>query len=355
LFIDQQPDGSLTIKPEVQRLIEDDEQLKTYLQSVIDTIPNIDNPSELIHFNYCYIDGKLVNQDTGKPFHWVNQAHYDALGDIIVKHIQNMMVKEYGLKEVWLPIDQHYTGTGPRCNIFMSEDALTCQNLVLLIQGAGAVRAGQWARALCINENLSIGTIFPYLVTCKELGYGVIVFNPNLNELPLNPQEIKRESFLPLSKVPKRKNIPTVKIKENENYRKHGEYVWDNFVNSSLASTIAIVAHSRGGDNAVKLLEKRYDQFVKRVCAVAFTDSVHGLGFGDRKEVVSWIKANACNWVTSKLPMGEFLSKPSYDCIRRSAGHHQHEHTSGYAIDGVFEFLVEKIQNFPKKMDEEQN
>jgi len=81
---------------------------------------------------------------------------------------------------------------GPWNNIFVSADYLTCDKLMLLVQGSGAVRcvvaffllisvfspyvfflrAGQWARALCINENLSLGTILPYLTRCKELGYG---------------------------------------------------------------------------------------------------------------------------------------------------------------------------------------
>lgn len=30
---------------------------------------------------------------------------------------------------------------------------------------------GQWARALCINDNLNVGTILPYLDKCKEAGY----------------------------------------------------------------------------------------------------------------------------------------------------------------------------------------
>jgi hypothetical protein len=42
-------------------------------------------------------------------------------------------------------------------------------------------RPGQWARALCINDSLEVGTIFPYLRKCAERGWGVVVFNPNQN------------------------------------------------------------------------------------------------------------------------------------------------------------------------------
>lgn len=140
------------------------------------TIPQISD------FHYHYVDGKLRNVSTGAAFHWVNQAHYDALGDTIVKHIQSLLSSEYGLKEVLLPIQEHrdeYEYEGPSSNIFVSEDWQTSDKLLLLIQGSGAVRymsvlvflphfsAGQWARALCINDSLDIGTIFPYLTRAK--------------------------------------------------------------------------------------------------------------------------------------------------------------------------------------------
>ncbi len=35
--------------------------------------------------------------------------------------------------------------------------------LLILLCGAGAVAAGQWARRLCINESLTTGTVFPYV------------------------------------------------------------------------------------------------------------------------------------------------------------------------------------------------
>lgn len=61
---------------------------------------------------------------------------------------------------------------------------MTNDKLLVLIHGSGAVRAGQWARALCINESLEIGSILPYLRQAKKEGYGVIVCNPNDNKVP---------------------------------------------------------------------------------------------------------------------------------------------------------------------------
>lgn len=58
-------------------------------------------------------------------------------------------LKRCKLDEYWLPLDSNFPHD-QMVNIFMSKDALTNPNkLMVLIQGSGAVRPGQWARALC--------------------------------------------------------------------------------------------------------------------------------------------------------------------------------------------------------------
>ena len=55
---------------------------------------------------------------------------------------------------------------------------------LVLIQGTGAVRAGIWARSACINENLEVGSMLPFIDKCRDLGIPVLVMNPNYNEDP---------------------------------------------------------------------------------------------------------------------------------------------------------------------------
>lgn len=56
------------------------------------------------------------------------------------------------------------TENEPKSFIYMSEDALTNQDkLLVLIQGSGVVRAGQWARRLIINQDLDSGTQIPFI------------------------------------------------------------------------------------------------------------------------------------------------------------------------------------------------
>ena len=91
-----------------------DEQFRTFAssatlanyESVLKTIPkNPQDPNLTIDdFYYTYnSNGILVHKETGDRFHWVNQTHYDLLGDLIVPYIQSRMKTEFGLIEEFLP------------------------------------------------------------------------------------------------------------------------------------------------------------------------------------------------------------------------------------------------------------
>ena len=49
----------------------------------------------------------------------------------------------------------------------------------VIIQGMGAVRAGIWARSVCINENFKLGSMLPQVNWAVEKGCPVLVMNPN--------------------------------------------------------------------------------------------------------------------------------------------------------------------------------
>jgi hypothetical protein len=131
--------------------------------------------------------------DRTKGLEWQGQAHYDRIGDLVMRNIQERMVKEYGLKEVLIPEDKHLEEEYrhlPRNNIFMSPDFHSPPNddqaqkdAMVLIQGTGAVRAGVWARSVCINESMEKGSMLPLLSAARQQNMSVIVFNPNLNRV----------------------------------------------------------------------------------------------------------------------------------------------------------------------------
>ncbi|KAK2532949.1 Fam172a [Columba guinea] len=144
--------------------------------------PPLEFPDTLEGFEYVFNEkGQLRHIKTGEPFvfnyredlHRWNQKRYEALGEIITKYVYELLQKECHLKKVTLPVDA--TESEPKSFIFMSEDALTNPDkLLVLIHGNGVVRAGQWARRLIINEDLDSGTQIPYIkrATEKHLALG---------------------------------------------------------------------------------------------------------------------------------------------------------------------------------------
>lgn len=79
------------------------------------------------------------------------------------------------------------TDDEPTSFIYLSPDALSNPSkLLVLIQGSGVVRAGQWARRLIINQDLDSGTQIPFITRAMAVGTqkknenGVILLEANL-------------------------------------------------------------------------------------------------------------------------------------------------------------------------------
>lgn len=71
---------------------------------------------------------------------------------------------------VFLNIQVDATEDEPTSFIYQSPDALSNPSkLLVLIQGSGVVRAGQWARRLIINQDLDSGTQIPFITRAMEV------------------------------------------------------------------------------------------------------------------------------------------------------------------------------------------
>jgi len=315
---------------------------------IMQTIPeNPKDPNLTIQdFGYDFNEqGLLRHVKTGEKFHWVNQVHYDLLGDLIIPYIQKRMVSDFGMQEVLLPVtEKERKGIPEHCrnNIFITKDVYENKNkLMLLIQGSGAVRAGQWARALCINDSLETGSIFNYLQRAIQAGYSVVVFNPNLNYATKEPLvRPDRSDFFKPGK-PVIPDPPRMKIPGSETPPDHTVYVWDHIASKSPAKEIVIVAHSAGGWCTLSLLNSRKKEVLPRLKAIAFTDAVSSVTPRDAAQVRDFLKNNCINWVQSRDPLD--TPQPNVGgCICVSSGHEKHEYTSASAINSVFKFLEAK-------------
>jgi hypothetical protein len=288
-------------------------------------------PDTLEDFGYYFDDsGRLTDMKTGGGFvfdvepydHSYNQRRYEALGSVITEHVYKLLEEDGGLKRITLPVDPKKDE--PTTFFFMSKDALTNPDkLMILIHGSGAVRAGQWARRLIINDCLDSGTQLPYIRRARENGYAVMVLNTNDNSR--NGRSIRGNRY------------PD----------DHASYVWDNFVEKSKARRIDIVAHSAGGCATVHLGKSYFRTFEKKVFKIAFTDSVHSLGGGyfssPSKRVTDFMISHAVNWVSSSEPLGTPIASwgGHGDVQRVSAGTPKHEVTSWSAFEKIFEWFSE--------------
>ena len=62
---------------------------------------------------------------------------------------------------------------------------------LVLIQGTGNVRAGQWARSVCVNDDFEKGTMLPQIDwAVNQKKYPVLVMNPNYNSDTLTKKMI---------------------------------------------------------------------------------------------------------------------------------------------------------------------
>ena len=268
-------------------------------------------------FGYLYDEnGFLKNSETGEGFQFVDQKHYEELGDLVTNYIQEEMKLTYGLQEVWIPKD--FEGSA-KSNIFISQDwEQNTSKALLLIQGAGAVRPGIWARSVVINESLETGSMLPAIREAQNQGYSLLVFNPNVHRDPETKEPI------PL----------------NDTLSAHSNYMWSTFVSKSPAQEIFIIAHSCGGVSTMELMKLHWEDFSQRVKGIAFTDSVHSVDPRFTKEQKDFLMEKSVDWVASKKQRDELVMKKGYNgCVNVSAGHTRHEYTTGYAFPSIFPFF----------------
>ena len=279
---------------------------------------------------YKYNDkGVLIHKLTGQKCGLLGKEEYELVGKYVEKYIEIYLIKKFNLKTLYLPnkYSSDFTKRDKnqaQCKILTTQDFPTNPKCLIIIQGGGPVKLGQWARSVCINDNLNLGSMIPYVNKAIKNNFSVIIFNPN-----------ERTDFSDYSKF----------IQEFYSNEKHSVYVYNNIVKKNRnIKEIYIVAHSMGGDCTIEILLNNKDDLINgRIKKIAFTDSVHGNKYllldEKSKEIFRKISRN---YVRSQMPVGTFLKSYNQsiggtDCY--SSGSVKHEYTSGYAIEDIFNFF----------------
>ena len=130
----------------------------------------------------------------------------------------------------------------PQCVIYVSQDFDINSNCICIIQGTGAVRVGLWARSVCINENLYLGSIIPYIKKAFEYNFSLIILNPN-ETCDIDNNKIK--------------------IPEFNSMESHCNYVYDNIIKkNNNIKNLNIIAHSMGGYCTIQILIKNEEDLL---------------------------------------------------------------------------------------------
>merc|ERR1712154_236686 len=187
------------------------------------------------------------------------------------------------------------------------------QTLLLLIPGSGAVRAGQWARSICINDNLAAGCMYPFIAEAYKRNWGVVLFDPN-------------------------GRTDDGRVYSDE----HVTYVYDRYIEEPFLSqkdckiqNVLIICHSAGGMATTRLLNNKTEYLLPRIRGVAGTDTFFGKPLN--KEIQEVYNKRIVNWVTSSQPLGTILSNTVPK--RVSAGHQAHEYTSASAFPQIISYF----------------
>uniref|UniRef100_A0A8B9HTP2 Arb2 domain-containing protein n=1 Tax=Astyanax mexicanus TaxID=7994 RepID=A0A8B9HTP2_ASTMX len=300
-------------------------------------------PQTLEEFEYAFNEhGQLRHTRTGEPFvfnykedlHRWNQKRYEALGEIITQYVYERLEKDCKLRKEMLPVDAEEDE--PKSFFYLSEDALTNPDkLLVLIQGGGVVRAGQWARRLIINEDLDSGTQIPFINRAMKEGYGVMVLNPNENFLEVEKAPEAEQSGADSSDEPAEKR----ERREEREGKKKKEF-YEKYRNPQK---------ERETERIPIRMIQREDEVKSRLTAVAMTDSVHNVWHQEASRTIQdWLKEKCCNWVSSSEPLDTPLDAMLPDCPRRSAGTERHELTSWKSFQSIFKYFDKHLEEQTK-------
>ena len=281
--------------------------------------------------NYKYNEeGELRNKETNEKVKRLNQKEYNLVGDYITKYIQYKILKEYKLIPMYVPSLENSSNFYirvkeiPQCVIYVSQDFDINSNCICIIQGTGAVRIGLWTRRVCINDNLYLGSIIPYIKKAFEYNFSLIILNPN-ETCDIDNNKIK--------------------IPEFNSMESHCNYVYDNIIKkNNNIKNLNIIAHSMGGYCTIQILIKNEEDLLSgKIKKIAFTDSVHGDSYKELSDKgKEKLKNITKDYISSDEPLGKLISKWDESCNGvncYSSGHPLHEYTSGYAIEEVFKWI----------------
>ncbi|KAI9270725.1 hypothetical protein BDA99DRAFT_502546 [Phascolomyces articulosus] len=269
------------------------------------------------------------------------KAFIDLVGDLVEEKLQ---AEPLGFKKTIVPTNADPSSDEPYSYIFMTPNALTTTDRLLLLIPGNNTRIGQWTRRAMCDDNLINGSMIQVATLAKERGYETIILNPN----GIYWYDGKAREMPPLT------HMNFVMLPENEGPEVHCSYVFDKFISKVKAENIVAMTLGWGGFCLTQLLNEHFDFFKNKVKAVAMADSTHSSDLieGDDKRI--WIRSHVLNWAASNNTRGEPLKDTRLGCDSLSSGDELAEFTVTHCIEDMVRFIDTKMGDYvPEEVDDE--
>lgn len=349
-ILDPTSPGSFLPMDVLQDRAGDDDRAQISL--LLATVPK-SPPQGLQDFQYAFDAAKaLRNVESGGPFQFVGERHYECLGDFVVAEVQKEMEERLGMVRYAMSESCAEEGS---LDVFVSREVLEGgappRSLLVIVQGSGRVRPGVWARGPCVNESLHIGSMLPTIQRAHHAGMAVLVCNPNQRCAELAATAACKRAGLGweyfISPEPPVEYDAGSDVVASESAESHVVDVWDRLVapwlSAQPAGQVAIIAHSAGGMAVMTLVRERGEALRQVLRCVAFTDAAHDVT--EERYGAEWsefFKASSRDWVSSPDPLDQHIAFTAFDDVvpRVSAGTPQHERTSGCSEQSVWHFIA---------------
>jgi hypothetical protein len=207
-----------------------------------------------------------------------------------------------------------------------------------------------------------------YLNIAKEAHMGVIILNPNANQIKLRVLSLDQ----PVGNFSAQH---TYDIPEHNTHISHVLSIYDKFIAQCQAKDLYFVANGRGGDTLLQLLNHRLDQpapapvgdaistlkrqaptvsnNLQRLRAIAFINSAHSTSYAKNDRVKSFIEERSVHWLTSSQPLDTAVPEQSdnFGCTCVSSEHTKADFAAASAVNSVFEFFFGRIPPNETKPD----
>jgi hypothetical protein len=160
-----------------------------------------------------------------------------------------------------------------------------------------------------MNDSLYSGSMLPYVAQAIARKWAVVVLDANVTDLVK-----KRRGGGSASAAAAAADTGSGGEEDDddvrdpdavlgsENPRRHVLTAWNDYIRPAAAPHVMFVAHSAGGYGVVNLLVHQPDA-LRRICAIAFTDSAHKLekirGVRKSPAVLAFLRQHTQNWVRS--------------------------------------------------------